>query len=185
VNHASSHSWQGPSWIRTHKLPAALISALIIVVVVVAIVAAAHGGGSAPTSTNTSTPAAKTTATTKGEKWLDGRAGTNLQAVNADVVAINAAHRSGSRSAIERAGRHLGAEATGALRDPVAPVDASLYRTALGDFARAGRDAAGADFRAAAPLLDAGIIDITQVTAAVNSPAPAKAPATVTDPNSP
>ena len=50
------------------------------------------------------------------------------------------------------------------------PVDAAVYRAALGSLIRAGHDAAAGRLAAAAPLVKDGIAGLTTVTASANAP---------------
>ena len=50
------------------------------------------------------------------------------------------------------------------------PVDAAVYRAALGSLIRAGHDAAAGRLAAAAPLVNDGIAGLTTVTSRANAP---------------
>ena len=121
---------------------------------------------------------------TRGAKWLTGRAGKLLHAVNADMGKVSAYERSGKRSKAKSAGVQLAAAARAALDGPMPPVDARIYRSALEDFEQIGMDAARGNFRAASSLLTPASLGIVKVTAAVNMSAPVNPPARVSDPKS-
>ena len=120
---------------------------------------------------------------TRGAKWITGPAGRLLAAVTTDLGKISAEQRSGDNSAARSAGARLTADARAALNGPMPPVDAVVYRSTLNDLEQLGADTASGDFRAATALLATANLGIVNVTAAVNSAAPANPPARVNDPS--
>ena len=179
---ATGPVYGGPSplkaWVRTHRVPAALLSALVLALAIGTVLVASSSGGTS-TTTSASHRAGppfilpETAAVTKGAKWLTGPAGKLLVAVNADIGRLSTAERAGKQGAAKIVGTQLAADAKAALDGPMPPVDARVYQSALKDFVSAGTSAAGGDFSKATRLSNVGIIGITEVTAAVNRP-PAK-----------
>jgi len=186
---ASSGSRWPPwlSWAWRDRARTALLPALLIVVVTGVVVAVTSGGGktsaSHPAGGAASFSAPREAAVTRGAKWITGPSGKLLAVVNADLGRLAAAGRAGQRSAARAAGTQLAADAKAALSGPMPPVDATVYQSALKDFERAGAQVASGEFGKAIPLLHAGGIGITQVTAEVNVPAPVNPPAPGSDPN--
>jgi hypothetical protein len=171
----------GVSWVRSHTLVTALLSGLVLVVAVVVVLTAT--GGQTPPSVSHPAPRPDTTAATRGAKWLDGPVGKELNAVNADLVRLATATAASKYGAAKIAGAQLAKDAHTARNSQMPPVDAASYKSALSDLERAGRDAARGDFNTAAPLLNAGTVIITKVTAAVNAPGPASTPSARSAPN--
>lgn len=147
-----------------HRLgprPARLAPAALAVAVLVS----GCGGKAARPETAPTAPLAAT----DGARWLTGRAGKLLTALNADIARLAAAQRADDHHAAERAGARLAADARAALDGPRPPADASAYRSALRDFERAGTDIASRKYGAAGDLIAAGNVDITKVTSAANN----------------
>jgi hypothetical protein len=114
---------------------------------------------------------------TGGAAWLTGPAGKLLDAVTADVGRINADQRARNSGAERQVGTRLAAAAAAALNGSMPPVDASLYRSALREFERAGADTAAGNFSAASAVLVPANLGIVTVTAAVNPASPVSGPA--------
>ena len=158
-------------------LPAALVSVLVVGLAVVT--AVVLSGGKTKINSPVGTAAARVQAAstvTKGSKWLDGSGTRLLTAVNADLGKVSAAEHAGSHAAARAAGARLAADAAVALRGPMPPVDAKVYRSALKDLKAAGSYEAGGNFRQAARLLAAGQAGIMKVTAAADLPVRGKRP---------
>jgi hypothetical protein len=170
------------AWVRTHKIPTALLSALVLILAIVIIVVVVSSS-SGTTSASHPASAPQEAAVTKGAKWLTGPADKVLKAVNADLGRLSQAVRADNRDAATVAGTQLATDAKAALSGAMPPVDAKIYQSALKDLEKAGTYTASGDSRKAAPLLNAGNIDMTKITAAVNAPAAANPPAAVNDPN--
>lgn len=192
--------WPANEWARRHKLVAVLLPALLLVVAIVVVLTVSSGGDTSSASNPargaaTASKGAPGAASalrkahrgaalallepvdaTKGGKWLTGRANRLLKVVMDDFVTLSRAESAAKPDAAKIAGTQLAAAAKSALGGPMPPVDAALYRSALKDFGRAGAAAAGGDFGRATLLLNAGIADITQVTAAVDAPVAANEP---------
>lgn len=176
------------AWVRTHKIPAALISALVLVLAIgigVAVSMSSGGRTTATTSASVAPPRHRagpvfilpeTAPLTKGAKWLTGPAGKLLTAVNADIGRLSIAERAGKQGAAKIAGTQLATDAEAALDGPMPPVDAKVYQSALEDFVRAGTSTASGDFSQATPLLNVGNLGITEVTSAVIRPAAQNGP---------
>ncbi len=158
----------GVDWIRRNRLTAGIIAGALAAILVAVIVITAGSGSGAPASHPAKlTPKAPATA---GSRWVDGTANTNLNAVNAALIALTNARTKGNAHAAAVAGMRLVDASTTALRGPMPPVDAGVYRTALGSLIRAGHDAATGKLAAAAPLINDGIVGLTAVTASANAP---------------
>ncbi len=163
-------------------LPVALVSVLVAgLAVVTAVVLSGGKTSNSPVGTAAARVQADT-AVTKGSKWLDGSGTRLLTAVNADLGKVSAAEHAGSYAAASAAGARLAADAAIALRGPMPPVDAKVYRSALKDLKAAGSYEAGGNFRQAAWLLAAGQAGIMKVTAAADLPVRGKTPA-IPEPN--
>ena len=163
-------------------LPVALVSVLVVgLAVVTAVVLSGSKTSNSPVGTTAARAQAASTVT-KGSKWLDGSGTRLLTAVNADLGKVSAAEHAGSYAAARAAGAQLAADATVALRGPMPPVDAKVYRSALKDLKAAGSYEAGGDFRKAARLLAAGQAGLMKVTAAADLPVRGKTPA-IAEPN--
>jgi hypothetical protein len=163
-------------------LPVALVSVLVVgLAVVTAVVLSGSKTSNSPVPA-TAARAQRASTVTKGSKWLDGSGTRLLTAVNADLGKVSAAEHAGSYAAARAAGERLAADATAALRGPMPPVDAKVYRSALKDLKAAGSYEAGGNFRKAARLLAAGRVGIMKVTAAADLPVREKTPA-VAEPN--
>ena len=164
------------SWARRHRPLAGLAAALIVATAIAATVIVSNsgrGGGSSarpgqPLSSTAPAPQAATV--TGGARWLTGRAGKLLAAVNSDLGTLSAAERAGRHDAAKQAGRQLAADARAALSGPMPPVRAGDYRSALAELQRAGAYAAGGDAGRATPLLMTGGLHIARVAAALNTP---------------
>jgi hypothetical protein len=162
--------------VRTHKLPAALLSALVLALTIGIILTVSGWGGTTTTTTRASHRAGptfilpETTAVTKGAKWLTGPAGKLLAAVNADIGRLSTAETAAKQGAAKIAGTQLAGDAKAALDGPMPPADAKVYRSALKDFVTAGTSAASGDFNKAKRLSQVGMIGITEVTAAADRP---------------
>jgi hypothetical protein len=164
--------------VRTHKVPAALLSALVLAVTI-GIILAVSGWGRTTTATATTTTTShragptfilpETTAVTKGAKWLTGPAGKLLADVNADIGRLSA-ETAAKQGAAKIAGTQLAGDAKAALDGPMPPVDATVYQSALNDFVTAGTSAASGDLSKAKRLSQVGMIRITEVTAAADRP---------------
>ena len=101
---------------------------------------------------------------------MDNRSpGQLLAAVTNDIGKVSAAERAGKQSTARAAGTRLAADAKAALQGPM-PAAAKAYRSALNDLERAGTAVTAGNFSQAGPLLNAGTVKITKVTAAVNRP---------------
>ena len=139
-------------------LPVALVSVLVVgLAVVTAVVLSGSKTNKSNSPVGTTAARAQAASTvTKGSKWLAGSGTPLLTAVNADLGKISTAQHAGSHAAARAAGARLAADATVALRGPMPPVDAKVYRSALKDLKAAGSYEAGGDFRKAARLLAAG-----------------------------
>ena len=134
-------SWM--AWARAHR-PAVMVLSVLVLAVAVGVTTAAisssgsyqsRGGtvaGAHAADAGPPQPAASSRAT-----WLNGPAGRLLDTVTADVGRISADQRAGSSAAARRDGRRLASDAVAALRGPMPPLDASLYRSALRDFQQA------------------------------------------------
>jgi hypothetical protein len=167
-----------------HKRATVAASVLVLAVaagVATAVVSTDGGGGTDGETTASASRSAPADppqpAVTRGARWLTGPAGRLLGAVTADVGRINADHQAGSSTAARRDGTRLMADASAALRGPMPPVDAVLYRFALRDFEQAGTDTAGGNFRAASVLVGPASLGIVTVTAAANPASPVGSPA--------
>jgi hypothetical protein len=156
----------GMDWIRRNKLTAGIIGGAIALIVIALIVIAASSGSSVAHPVK----APATASATNGTTWVDGAANTNLNAVNAGVIALTNAKTKGDLTAFTTAGTRLAHAATVALAGAMPPVDAGVYRTALGALIRAGHDAAAGKLAAATPLVNDGIAGLIKVTAAANAP---------------
>lgn len=161
----------GMDWIRRNKLTAGLIGGaialIVIALIVIALIVIAASSGSSvahPVKAPATAPAAS------GTTWVDGAANTNLNAVNAGVIALTNATTKRDLAAVTTAGTRLAHAATVALDGAMPPVDAGVYRTALGALIRAGHDAAAGKLAASAPLVNDGIAGLIKVTAAANAP---------------
>lgn len=164
-------SWDdipGMDWIRRNRLAAAIIAgaiALIVVaVIVIATASSSASHGAHPVKAPAKAPA------TKGTKWVDGAANTNLNAVNAGVIALTDAQAKHDLAAGKAAGTTLAVAARRALDGAMPPVDAGVYRAALGHLLRAGVLAADGKLAAATPLINDGIAGLTTVTSAADAP---------------
>ena len=136
-----------------------------LVVVVAIVIAGSSGSGAArPTKAPPKAPA------TSGTRWVEGSANANLNAVNAGLIALTNATARHNAGAASSAGTRLAAAATTALHGAMPPVDAAVYRAALGSLIRAGHAAAAGRLTAAAPLVKDGIAGLTTVTASANAP---------------
>jgi hypothetical protein len=149
---------------RLGQRPARLATAALAVAALAgAGVVSGCGGNPAPAA-----PAAPLAAT-GGARWLTGRAGKILTALNADIGRLSAAQRTGDHQAASTAATRLAADARAALAGPPPPSDASVYRSALRDFERAGTDIASRKYVAASHLIAAANVGITKVTSAANN----------------
>jgi hypothetical protein len=161
-----------------------LLPVLLIAVVIGVVLAGTSGGKSASRPARGAAPTAPAeAAVTQGAKWMTGSSGKLLAVVNADLGRLSTADRTGQRSAARAAGTQLASDARAALSGPMPPVDVTVYQSALNDFERAGAQVARGEFSKATPLLNAGGVGITTVTAEVNVPAPVNPPAQGSDPN--
>ena len=156
----------GGDWLRRNKPTAGIIAGATGLVVVVAIVIAGSSGSGAarPTKAPPKSPA------TSGTRWVEGSANANLNAVNAGLIALTNATARHNASAATTAGTTLAVAATAALHGAMPPVDAAVYRAALGSLIRAGHDAAAGRLAAATPLVKDGIAGLTTVTSRANAP---------------
>jgi len=157
----------GGDWLRRNKLIAGIIAGAtgLVVVVVAIVIAGSSGSGAArPTKAPPKSPA------TSGTRWVEGSANANLNAVNAGVIALTNATARHNASAATTAGTRLAVAATTALHGAMPPVDAAVYRAALGSLIRAGHDAAAGRLAAATPLVKDGIAGLTTVTSRANAP---------------
>jgi hypothetical protein len=153
---------------RLDSRQARLAPAALAVAVAVAGLVSGCGGRAAKPEIAPTAPTAPLGAT-GGARWLTGRAGRLLTALNADIGRLAAAQRAGDHHAAQSAGARLGADARAALGGPRPPADASAYRLALRDFQRAGTDIASRKYGAASHLIAAGNVGITKVTSAANN----------------
>ncbi len=167
------------SWAREHMLLAALAPALVLAVAIGIVVTVSLGGKTASAGHPGAASAQSAVAVTKGDRWIAGRAGKLLAAVNADIGKLSTAQRAGKRDKAKAAGTRLAGDARAALSGPMPPVAAKVYRSALTDLEQAGTSAASGDFGQAGPLLNAGEAKITKVTAVVNRAAPVSEPGVV------
>jgi len=164
------------SWARRHLPLAGLAAALIVAAAIAATVIVSNNGRGGGTSArpgqplSSTAPAPQAANVTGGARWLTGRAGKLLAAVNSDLGTLSAAERAGRRDAAKQAGRQLAADARAALSGPMPPAHARDYRSALAELQRAGAYAAGGDAGRAAPLLMTGGLHVARVAAAVNAP---------------
>ena len=156
---------------------------LLLAMVAGIVAAVTSGGGNTGANPGGTAAAPREAAVTKGAKWITGPSGTLLATVNADLGRLAAAVRAGHRNAAETAGAQLATDAKAALRGPMPPADAKVYQSGLQEFERAGGYSASGRFSQAAPLLSAGGIAITKVTAEVNTPAAVNPPAAVNGSN--
>jgi hypothetical protein len=164
-------------WVGTHKVSAALLSALVLALAIGIILGVSSSGGTtATTAASTSHRAGptfilpETAAVTRGAKWLTGPAGKLLTAVNADIGKLGTAERAGQQGAAKIAGTQLATDAKAALDGPMPPADAKVYRSALEDLVRAGTSAARGNLSKVTHSLTAGLTGITEVTATANRP---------------
>jgi len=165
---------------RRARGPRALVGLLAgLAVALVAAVAVGLGGAGHPARTGAAAPGTAPVpgSGTRAARWLGGPAGKLLSAVNADLGRLTVAERSGKPGPARLAGLRLTADAKAALRGPVPPLSARLYRAALAELERAGRSAAAGRLRAADASLRAGESTITKATAVANSPAAPGVPA--------
>ncbi|HEX3960710.1 MAG TPA: hypothetical protein VHZ03_29505 [Trebonia sp.] len=174
-------SWM--AWARAHR-PAVVVLSLLVLAVAVGVTTAAAGSGgpgeargvtavgASAAGTDPPRPAASGAAT-----WLTGPPGKLLDAVTADAGRIAADQRAGSSAAARRDGTRLAGDAAAALRGPMPPVDASLYRFALRDFQQAGVDTASGNRRAASDLLTPASLNVVTITATLNSESHTDSPA--------
>jgi hypothetical protein len=171
------------TWIRRRRITAAAVLVLVAVAAagITAGVMAANGTGH-PALASAAPPLPAEAATTRGARWLTGRAGRLLQAVNTDVGRLSAAERAGSQVRAKAAGTALAAAARAALRGPMPPVGAKLYRSALNDLRKAGSYAARGEFDKSRARMPSGENGITKVTAAVDHPGKVSAPVAVLEP---
>jgi hypothetical protein len=176
---ATGHAHRRPSprkgWVRTHKVPAALLSALVLGLAVGIILAVSSRSGTTTTSATSHRAGPtfilpETTAVTKGGKWLTGSSGKLLVAVNADIGKLSTAERAGNQGTAKIVGAQLVTDARAALDGPLPPVDAKVYRSALDDLVRAGTFAADGDLSKVAHPLNVGLIGLAEVTAAADQP---------------
>jgi len=161
-------AFRGTEWIRANKLAAGIIAGALAVIVVAVIVIATGSGSAAHAVPPAKTPAK--TPVTAGSTWVEGAANTNLTAVNTAVIALTNARAKGNAAAAAAAGTHLVAASNTALRGAMPPVDAALYRAALGNLIRAGHAAAAGKLAVAGPLINDGIAGLTKVTASADAP---------------
>jgi hypothetical protein len=162
-----------------------VVAAVLVLATAVGVTTAvtSTGGGGGPGGATTASASRRfpadppQPAVTRGAKWLTGPAGQLLGAVTADAGRINADRRAGSSGAARRDGTRLAGDASAALRGPMPPVDAALYRSALRDFQRIGTDTASGNFRAASILVGPASLGIATVTAAANPALPVGSPA--------
>jgi hypothetical protein len=167
-----------------HK-PATVVTSVLILAVAAGVTIAIAGPGGGPGGATTASASRlfpadpPQPAVTKGARWLKGPAGTLLGAVNVDVGRINVDHQARNASAARRDGARLVTDAAAALRGPMPPVDAILYRSALRDFQQAGTDTASGNFSAASVLVGPASVRIATVTSAVNPASPVGSPAGV------
>jgi hypothetical protein len=161
-----------------------MLPALLLVVLVGVVLAGTSGGKTASRpAAGAASAVPREAAVTKGAKWIAGSSGQLLAVVNADLGRLSSAVRAGRRSAARAAGTQLDSDARAALSAPMPPVEATVYRSALKDFERAGAYTASGEFSQATPLLNAGGIGIAKVTDEVNVAAPVNPPAPGSDPN--
>jgi hypothetical protein len=163
------------SWVRRHLPLAGLAAALVVVaaIAVTVVVSSSGRGGGSPRPgqpLSSTAPAPQAATVTGGARWLTGRAGKLLAAVNSDLGTLSAAERAGRHDAAKQAGRQLVSDVRAALSGPMPPVRARDYRSALAQLQRAGAYAADGDAGRAAPLLMTGGLHIAGVAAAVNMP---------------
>jgi hypothetical protein len=158
-------------------LVAVLVPAVVVVAAVAAVVVSL--GGQKAGSGSGKPTVQSVVAVTKGDRWITGHPGQLLAAVTNDIGKVSAAERAGKQSTARAAGTRLAADAKAALQGPMPPAAAKTYRSALNDLERAGTSAASGNFGQAGPLLNAGTVKITKVTAAVNRAAPVAAPGVV------
>lgn len=153
-----------------HRLDSRL-ARLALAAVAVAVLVSGCGGTAATPGTAPAAAAAPTAplAATGGARWLTGRAGKLLTALNADIGRLAAARRADDHHAAESAGARLATDARAALDGPRPPADARAYQSALRDFERAGTDIASRKYGAASHLIAAGNVGITKVTSAANN----------------
>ena len=156
----------GVDWIRRNRLTAGIIACALGAILGAVIIIAAGSGTPAghPAKLTPKAPA------TKGSRWVDGTANTDLNAVNAALIALTNARTRGNAHAATAAGTRLVDASATALRGAMPPVDVGVYRTALGNLIRAGHDAATGKLAAATPLINDGIAGLTTVTASANAP---------------
>lgn len=167
------------SWARDHMLLAAAVPAVIVVAAVGIVVVLSLGGQQAGTGHSGKPTVQSVVAVTKGDRWITGHPGQLLAAVTNDIGKVSVAERAGKRSTAQAAGTRLAADAKAALQGPMPPAAVKAYRSALSDLQRAGTSVAAGNFSQAGPLLNAGTVKITKVTAAVNRAAPVAAPGVV------
>jgi len=167
------------SWARDHMLLAVAVPAVVVVVAVAAVVFLNLGGQKAGSGSSGKPTVQSVVAVTKGDRWITGHPGQLLAAVTNDIGKVSAAERAGKRSTARAAGTRLAADAKAARQGPMPPAAVKTYRAALSDLQRAGTSVAAGNFSQAGPLLNAGTVKITKVTAAVNRTAPVAAPGVV------
>jgi hypothetical protein len=160
-------------------LLAALVPAVVVVAAVAAVVVFNLGGQKAGTGNSGKPTVQSVVAVTKGDRWIRGHPGQLLTAVTTDIGKISVAERAGKRDTAKAAGARLAGDAKAALQGPMPPAAVKLYQSALNDLERAGTSVTAGNFSQAGPLLNAGTVKITKVTAAVNRAAPVAAPGVV------
>ena len=170
-------SWM--SWARGHVLLAVLVPAVVVVAAVAVVVALNLGGQKAGSGSSGKPTVQSVVAVTKADRWITGHPGQLLTAVTTDIGKLSAAERAGKQATAKAAGTRLAADAKAALQGPMPPAAVKTYRAALSDLQRAGTSVAAGNFSQAGPLLNAGTVKITKVTAAVNRAAPVAAPGVV------
>ncbi len=157
-------------------LPVAIVSVLVVgLAVVTAVVLTGGKTNNSPVGTMAARAQAASPVT-RGSKWLDGSGTRLLTAVNADLGKISAADHAGSYPTARAAGARLAADTAVALRGPMPPVDAGVYRSALKNLWTAGSYEAGGRFGQAARLLAVGEAGIMRVTAAADRRVSVKTP---------
>jgi hypothetical protein len=183
------------AWLGSHRLAGVIAVVAVVGGVVAAVLIAGGGSGSsvarqaalkAESRLNatrlagklppTGPSAGELAARTKGSGWFAGSGSRRMDAVNADVGALNKAAAAGNQAAVRTAGAELAQAARAALNGTMPPVDAGTYVTALDGFERAGNDAARGALAAAESAENVSELYIAKVTSALDEPSKKQPP---------
>ena len=184
------------AWLGSHRIAGAIAAVVVAGCVVAAVLIAGGGSGGSSLARQaalkaesrlnatrlagklppTGPPAGELAARTKGSGWFAGSGGRRLDAVSADVGALNKAAVAGNQAAMRRAGAELARAARAALNGKMPPVDAGVYVAALDGFERAGNDAALGAVAAAQSAENVSELYIAKVTSALDEPSKRQPP---------